>query len=521
LLAGLIGAILTGLAAVTWQWRAAVAARDDLRAANSQIRQERDTARRNYVLARQNFESARRAVEEYLTRVGQNPLLEEQGLHELRQELFEAALPFYRDFLQQRGDDPNLKADVAAAHERVGNILIELGRFGDARGAYDQALTLIESLVHERPDDPIMATARVRLHAGRLQALRDNARYPEAVAAFDRAKGLGEALLDAGGGTEDLPEILARVYVGAAFIFRQVGRLDDALRAALRAQELAERVTRDRPGDLAAARTRLYVTYLATEAQEVKSLDKARRLCEEGIAFGKARVREHPRDVKMRLYLTTLESTLGQIEKARGHPIDALKIKRGAVEALGALARENPQLIRVRHTWATNLEHLSHLQTDLGRYADAERSARESIDVFEALAGGVPSNHLFRRKVGWGYGALGKALLKAGSPTEGLTMLRKSQEILESSDNVDDLYNLACFLALSSTVAAPAEGLAATERQRRDADRAVATIRRAVTMGYADSNMWKHDPDLDSLHSRADFQTLMMDMDLPANPFVP
>src|SRR5262249_34960443 len=157
-----------------------------------------------------------------------------------------------------------------------------------------------------------------------------------------------------------------------------------------------------------AARTRLYVTILATEAIQVKSLDKARYLCEQGIAFGKARVREHPRDVEMRLYLATLEGNLGEFEKARGRPIEALKIKRGAADALGALARENPQLIRVRQSWATNLTNLSHLQTDLGRYADAEQSARESIDVFEALAGGIPSNPVFRRKVGWGYGALGK-----------------------------------------------------------------------------------------------------------------
>ena len=67
----------------------------DLRAANEQTRQERD-------LARQNFELARRPVDDYLTRVGQNPLLKEQGLHELRQELLGAALTYYRDFLRQR-----------------------------------------------------------------------------------------------------------------------------------------------------------------------------------------------------------------------------------------------------------------------------------------------------------------------------------------------------------------------------------------------------------------------------------
>ena len=74
-------------------------------------------------------------------------------------------------------------------------------------------------------------------------------------------------------------------------------------------------------------------------------------------------------------------------------------------------------------------------------------------------------------------------------------------------------------LALASTVADPAEGPAATERRRRDADRAVATIRRAIAMGYADSDVLKHDPDFDSLRARPDFQILLMDLNFPADPF--
>jgi serine/threonine-protein kinase len=106
----------------------------DLRAANQQTLRERD-------LEQQNFDLARKAVDDYLTRVGENPLLKEQGLHELRQELLGAALTYYRDFLRQRSDDPSLRVETAAAHERVGDILIELGRAGDALAAYDQAQT--------------------------------------------------------------------------------------------------------------------------------------------------------------------------------------------------------------------------------------------------------------------------------------------------------------------------------------------------------------------------------------------
>jgi tetratricopeptide (TPR) repeat protein len=492
----------------------------ELRAANEQTRQERDLARHHFDLAQQNFVLARKAVDDYLSRFGQNPLLKEQGLHALRQELLEAALGYYRDFLRQRGDDPSLRADAAAAQERVGDIQNELGRFGEALAAYAQALALIEPLVREHPGDSTAATAQVRIEAGRLQALGGDGRYPEAIAAFERAKQLGEDRLAAGEGTEDLPEILARTYDSAAFVFRESKRIDDALRASVRAHALAERSARNHPGNLTAARTLLSVSALAGEFLMIKGqLEQARHLCEQGIAFGKVQVRDHRHDIEMRLHLARLEGTLGWVEKSQGRQLEALKIYRSAADTLGALARENPLLIHVRSNWVGMLHGLSNMQTDLGRYAEAEQSARASIEVAEALVREVPSNPFYRRLTGYGYGILGKALAKRGSPGEALAMTRKAVAIIETSAEVTDLVNLACAFALASTWADPAEGAGATERQRRDADRAVAMVRRAISMGWADSSNLKNEPDLDSLRSRPDFQALLMDLDFPADPF--
>ena len=98
-------------------------------------------------------------------------------------------------------------------------------------------------------------------------------------------------------------------------------------------------------------------------------------------------------------------------------------------------------------------------------------------------------------------------------------MFRKAVAILETSDEMNSLYWLANGLALASTVADPTEGPAAADRQRRDADRAVATIRRAIELGFADSEVLQNDLDLNSLRSRPDFQLLMMDLAFPAEPF--
>jgi serine/threonine-protein kinase len=514
LLAGLVAAISIGLGAVTWQWRTAVAARDDALAARNEALSARE-------VAQQNFELARKAVDDYLTRVGQNPLLKERGLHELRQELLGAALGYYRDFLRQRGDDPSVRAEVAGAHERVGDIELELGHPRDALVAYDQALALIEPLVRQRPSDPVLATTRIRIEAGRLQALKVGSWHPEVLIAYERVKGVGEALLASGGGTEDLPEILARANRDAAVVFQLMGRLDSAVRAALRAHELAERATRGRPGDLSVARTRLYVAMIAAEMlQSTGENVKATHLYVHEIAFGKAMILEHPRDVELRRDLATLEGGLSWLERARGRPLESLKLRRGAAEALAALARENPVLVQVRSHLSLQLENLSDLQTDLGEYDAAKQSARAAIEVNEALVREVPSSTFFRMKLGRAYGALGKALLKAGSHAEALAMLRKAVAILETSDGPWDLYNLATFLAQASAAVGPEEAEVA-QRQRHDADRAMATIRRAIELGLTDSRMWKTESGFVALHARPDFQALLMDLDFPGNAFAP
>ncbi len=70
-------AILVALAGTATVLAVQTRANRDLRVAQERTRRERD-------VARQNFDLARRAVDDSLTRVGENPLLEEHGLHDLR-----------------------------------------------------------------------------------------------------------------------------------------------------------------------------------------------------------------------------------------------------------------------------------------------------------------------------------------------------------------------------------------------------------------------------------------------------
>ena len=147
-----------------------------LNSANAQTQRERD-------LARQNFDTARHAVNDYLTRVGRNPVLKEQGLHDLRQELLEAALHYYQDFLRQQGEAPDVRAAAADAYGRVGDIHREQGRFNEAIAAYDRAL----SLVPDSSNSIRAALARLSMETSRITALTPLGRFDEGIAAYERA----------------------------------------------------------------------------------------------------------------------------------------------------------------------------------------------------------------------------------------------------------------------------------------------------------------------------------------------
>src|SRR5262249_22752451 len=72
--------------------------------------------------AEQRFRQAREAVD-LLIQVSEEELVDQPALQGLRKKLLEAALVYYQDFIQQRQDDPEAQAMLAAEQSRVQRIL--------------------------------------------------------------------------------------------------------------------------------------------------------------------------------------------------------------------------------------------------------------------------------------------------------------------------------------------------------------------------------------------------------------
>ncbi len=81
---------------------------------------ERRAAEFEKAKAEANFRKARQAVDEYFTLVSESRLFDVPGLQPLRKQLLEAALKYYEDFVNQRGQEPQLRAALASVLLRVG-----------------------------------------------------------------------------------------------------------------------------------------------------------------------------------------------------------------------------------------------------------------------------------------------------------------------------------------------------------------------------------------------------------------
>jgi tRNA A-37 threonylcarbamoyl transferase component Bud32 len=125
----------------------------------AQAEKSASEADRQRAVADANFVKSLTIVNDYLTRVSESDLLKYPGMQPLRRSLLTSALRFYTGFLDERRDDPQIQAAVAAAFYRVGRIQGDFGAWPDARKAYHESITRYEALLGKTPENPDLRDA--------------------------------------------------------------------------------------------------------------------------------------------------------------------------------------------------------------------------------------------------------------------------------------------------------------------------------------------------------------------------
>jgi serine/threonine protein kinase len=183
------------------------------------------------------------------------------------------------------------------------------------------------------------------------------------------------------------------------------------------------------------------------------------------------------------------------------------------------LLRADPTDVTLAEGSAVGNTAVGLQQLELSNPGEAIRSLREAVTRCEQLVRGHPDAPRHRRRLAYVLTRLAVAQKSAGNAPGAVARWRQALEVLEGLHprGKDDLFDLACYHAgLSGALAGAAGGLD-TPASQAEADRAMAALRQAVAAGYRDAGAMKSE--LESLRGRPDFQLLLLDLSVPAEPF--
>jgi eukaryotic-like serine/threonine-protein kinase len=485
---------------------------------------QRDRAVRAEGDARANLARARAAVDDYLTTISESRLLKSSlpGLQPLRKDLLVTALRYYEDFVRRNQGDTGLRAELAAAFLRVGEITDQIGSKAEALEAFQTASDLYEALA--RASLPASSRAyragqgRCMVRAAMIEAEQGRAGisielFVSAIALLeqmDRGEPRGEA-------------IRADLALGHHYLARVLVDHSNHHEAALRHQRaaidlrkgLAEEFATQSPYrvDLALSLSNLAFA-LSRNGQPAEALDSVRR----ANAIQRALVKEHPEDPQLRHTLALSARGMATILMAldRWEESKPLFVESG--EIMSRLVAENPAVTEFRRVLASGAcefgQHLiDHDEVEAG--LNALDMARDHSEMVRKTS---PNDVANLKTLASIHRGIGKTLAKEGKTPEALDSLRRAIAIGERVAGADSEYDLACGLSLYSEVVGrvpPATGEDSSDSSRRYSDRAMQVLQRAVDRGYREGDWIGRDPELRALHSRPDFQALLKSLREP------
>ncbi len=230
---------------------------------------------------------------------------------------------------------------------------------------------------------------------------------------------------------------------------------------------------------------------------------------------------------------------------------------REAIGLYSGLVAQAPKVLIYREEYAVCKNGLGELLIELGRSAEAETMYREAIAIYERLIADVPTNPIYGMHLAIALADLADALADRRDFMTAIKLLGRASPLIDVALKANPdraeykralrtnrLIEARCRAGLgdSTTTLEIAESIgrlgfdkgadnyasaralarcippAGHDDPFHFADRAMATLNRAVAAGFHDTDALRENHDLDRLRERDDFRLLMMDLAFPAMP---
>ncbi|MDR3636576.1 MAG: serine/threonine-protein kinase [Isosphaeraceae bacterium] len=534
LAAGLVLALICGFVGVTLSWREAVHKRDLLEMAQQQslaalareslANKALTTAnvheRAARELAQRRFGLAREAVEQYYTGASRDVLLNQPEMRDLRKRLLGTALSFYQRLQatsEQGPDDPKTQIELAAIYRRVGQIAVEIGSRQDGLEALGRARAILERLVSAQPTS---ASLRRDLAAciefiGRLEVYTSG-RESDGLRSLERSLALYETLLAEHPDNADDLFALANTVGEIGFERARSGDVREGLESLGRERKILQGLVHDH-ADNTLYRNQLALTHgqIGRIQANAGQLDEALRSHRESAIHLERLAALEPPTGLVRRRLGQVETDTARILTDAGRPADALPHIRRGLAILEQLAAESPAVASYQRAVAECYDVLGAAQARTGRRAEALQSLGGARTTLEQLSADHPDFIAYQADLAENHLWTGAVYQDLGRSADALGELSKARELLERLPlGTDSAYALARTESRMAVLTDPAE-------RGRQYERAMTALRRAIAKGYRAFDVLQTDPCLNPLRARPDFQALLLDLQVPPNPFRP
>jgi tetratricopeptide (TPR) repeat protein len=231
--------------------------------------------------------------------------------------------------------------------------------------------------------------------------------------------------------------------------------------------------------------------------------------------------RANPDVVSIQIELAVNLNNIAEMLAQTGHTAPAMELNRRALALLDSLAVAAPDHVglQVERARSDNAIGLLLSMTDAAGAVIA--SFDRALATYEGRVKANPGSSEVRRGLAASYCGLGRCWASMGKPGEAVEAFSRAVAALATATQPgpEDIFSLAASHALLASVAGVAgSGLTAAQGETQ-AESALAALRRAVSMGYRNTARLRSDAQLDSLRARPGFQILLMDLDMPRDPF--
>ena len=365
-------------------------------------------------LAQKNFRLANHAVRDYLTSVSQNTLLKEQNSvdsRRLRQELMETALRYYQDFIKQRGDDEQLRNELAEAHFGLGEIAMEIGTTDEAITSFTTARGIWEELSKSVPEDPkpLGRMADCELAIG--ERLTFNKDYRVAMGPLERARAIFEPLASTNPENADYQVSLAESYKEMGIAQAGQGLPDKGLESLQKAQVIQRRLIdrfpanadyRKKLADIITVQGFAYSKQLDFPAA-LRAFREVQQICQsllDDITSG-------PPPLALLNSLALSHYNIGSVEYKNGHIEAALQAFEKSLGFRTALVEAHPSVTEFQEKLGMSFAEVASVQHQSKQEERAFESIRRSIEILEKLVKAQPDQPRFHRELSQSYNTLG------------------------------------------------------------------------------------------------------------------